>query len=68
MLKGPLVPNLYEMRVAWALLCICANDPRLVRGRPHEQAEVILLFRCLDLEPTGEDVQRARDLLEGEAA
>ncbi len=68
MLREPLTPNLYEMRVAWALLRICANDPRFVRYLPHEQAQVIEFFRYLDLEPTGEDVRRARKLLEGEAA
>jgi len=55
------------MRVAWALLRICANEPKVVRYLPHEQAEVISFFRYLDLEPTGEDVQRAQKLLKGEA-
>lgn len=68
MLSEPLAPNLYEMKTAWALLRICTNDPRFVRYLPHEQAEVISFFRYLDLEPTGEDVQRARELLEGAAA
>lgn len=67
MLSEPLAPNLYEMRVAWAVLRICANDSRFVRYLPHEQAEVISFFRYLDLEPTGEDVQKAKELL-GEAA
>lgn len=67
MLSEPLAPNLYEMRVAGALLRICANEPKFVRYLPHEQAEVISFFRYLDLEPTGEDVQRARGML-GEAA
>lgn len=68
MFDPPLVPNLYEMRVAWALLRLCAGDNRFVTYRPHEQAEVIQFFRYVDSEPTGEDVQRARQLLEGEAA
>ena len=67
MLSEPLAPNLYEIRVAWALLRICFNEPRFVRYLPHEQAEVISFFKYLDLEPTGEDVQRARELLEGAA-
>lgn len=68
MFEPPLTPNLYEMRVAWALLRLCAGDPRFVWYFPHEQAEVISFFRYVDPEPTGEDVQRARQLLEGEAA
>ena len=67
MLSEPLAPNLYEMKTAWALLRICANEPKFVRYLPHEQAEAISFFRYLDLEPTGEDVQKARELL-GEAA
>jgi hypothetical protein len=54
MLKGPLAPNLWEMQVAWALLRICAGNPRFVK--------------YLDFEPTGEDVARAQKMLEGEAA
>lgn len=65
MSRAPLTPNLYEMQVAWALLRICAHDPRFVRYLPHEQAEVISFFRYLDLEPDGQDVQKARALLEG---
>lgn len=68
MLSEALAPNLYEMRVAWAVLRICANDPRFVRYLPHEKADVITFFDYLDHEPTGEDVQRAQKLLEGEAA
>lgn len=68
MISEPLTPNLYEMRVAWALLRICANEPKFVRYLPHEQAEVISFFDYLDHEPAGADVQRARILLEGEAA
>jgi hypothetical protein len=64
----PLAPNLYEMKSAWALLRICANEPKFVRYLPHEQAEVISFFKYLDHEPTGEDVRRAQALLEGEAA
>jgi hypothetical protein len=59
MLSEPLAPNLYEMRVAWALLRICSNEPRFVRYLPHEQAEVISFFKYLDQDPTDEDVQRA---------
>jgi hypothetical protein len=68
MLSEPLVPNLYEINTAWALLRICANEPRFVRYLPHEQAEVISFFDYLDHDPTGEDVQRVHNLLEGEAA
>ena len=68
MLSEPLAPNLYEMRVAWAVLRICANDPRFVRYLSHEQADVITFFDYLDHGPTGEDVRRAQKLLEGEAA
>lgn len=67
MLSEPLIPNLYEMKTAWALLRICAHEPKFVRYLPHEQAEVISFFKYLDHEPTGEDVQRARKML-GEAA
>jgi hypothetical protein len=67
MLSEPLVSNLYEMKTAWALLRICANEPKLVRYLPHEQADVISFFKYLDHDPTGEDVQRAREML-GEAA
>lgn len=63
----PDVPNLYEMKVAWALLRICANEPRFVRYLPHQQAEIIAFFRYLDHEATGEDIVRARELL-GEVA
>jgi hypothetical protein len=65
MLRAPLTPNLYEMRVAWGLLRICANEPKIVRYHPHEQAEVISFFRYVDPEPDGQDVERARSLLEG---
>ena len=65
MLEMPLTPNLYEMKVAWGLLRICANEPRFVRALPHEQAEVISFFRYVDPEPDGPDVERARSLLEG---
>jgi hypothetical protein len=68
MLSEALAPNLYEMKVAWALLRICANEPKFVRYLPHEQAEVLSFFDYLAHEPTGEDVQRAQILLEGEAA
>jgi hypothetical protein len=68
MLSEPLAPSLYEMKVAWALLRVCANEPRFVRYLPHEQADVISGFEYLDHEPTGEEVQRAQQLLEGEAA
>lgn len=68
MLSKPLTPNLYEMKVAWALLRVCANEPRFVRYLPHEQADVITFFDYLDHPPTWEDVQRAQRLLEGEAA
>ena len=64
MLRAPLTPNLYEMRVAWGLLKICANEPKFVRYLPHEQAEVISFFRYVDPEPDGQDVSRARELLE----
>jgi hypothetical protein len=67
MLSELLVPRLYEMKVAWALLSICDNERRFVRYLPHEQAEVISFFEYLDHEPTSVDVQRARELL-GEAA
>ncbi len=39
--SGPLAPNLWEMKVARALLRICAGDPRLVGYAPDDQAEVI---------------------------
>ena len=68
MLREPPVPNLWEMKVAWALLRICAGDPRFVRYRPHEQAQVVEFCRYLDFSPTGEDVAPAREMLEGEAA
>lgn len=68
MLREPPVPNLWEMKVAWALLRICAGDPRFVHYLPHEQAKVIEFCRYLDFEPTGEDVRRAQEMLEGEAA
>jgi hypothetical protein len=68
MLEPPLVPNLYEMRVAWALLRLCAGDYRFMEYYPDEQAEGISFFRYVDPEPSGEDVQKARALLEGEAA
>jgi hypothetical protein len=67
MLSESLVPNLYEMKTAWALLRICATEPKFVRYLPHEQAEVITFFKYLDHDPTGEDVKKARELL-GEAA
>lgn len=67
MLSELLVPHLYEMKVAWALISICDNERRFVRYLPHEQAEVISFFEYLDHEPTSADVQRARELL-GEAA
>jgi hypothetical protein len=67
MLSELLVPRLYEMKVAWALISICDNERRFVRYLPHEQAEVISFFEYLDHEPTSVDVQRARELL-GEAA
>ena len=57
------IPDLYSMKVAWALLRICANDPRFVDYLPHEQAETISFFRYLDHEPTGGHVVRARELL-----
>ena len=59
----PLTPHLWEMKVAWALLRICAGDPRFVGYHPHEQAEVIEFCKYLDFEPTGEDVARAREML-----
>jgi hypothetical protein len=68
MLNQSLSPNLYGMKVAWALLRVCANEPRFVRYLPHEQAAVISFFEYLDHEPMGEDVQRTQQLLEGEAA
>ena len=68
MLKEPLAPNLWEMKVVWALLRICAGDPRFVHYLPHEQAKVIEFAEYLDFETTGEDVTRAREMLEGEAA
>jgi hypothetical protein len=64
-LKPPLTSNRYEMRVAWGLLRICANEPKFVRYRAHEQAEVISFFKYVDPEPDGQDVERARSLLEG---
>jgi hypothetical protein len=67
MLSEPLTPNLYEMKTAWALLRISANEPKFVRYLTHEQAEVITFFKYLDHDPTGEDVKKARELL-GEAA
>ena len=65
MLEPPLAPNLYEMKVAWGLLRICANETTFIRYLPHEQAEVISFFRYVDPEPDGQDVERARGLLEG---
>jgi len=65
MLEPPLAPNLYAMKVAWALLRLCVGDRCFIDYLPHEQAEVICFFRYVDPEPTGEDVQRARELLEG---
>jgi hypothetical protein len=61
----PLTPNLYEVKVAWGLLRICANEPKFVRCLPHEQAEVISFFRYVDPEPDGQNVARACSLLEG---
>lgn len=55
------------MKVAWALIRICANEPRFVAYLPHEQAEVIDFFDYLDHEVDGEDVMVAKALL-GEAA
>ena len=68
--SGPLAPNLWEMKVARALLRICAGDPRLVGYAPDDQAEVIGIAEYLDFEATGEDVARARGMLGemGEAA
>ena len=63
--SSPPVPNLYEMRVAWALLRLCVGDVRFVHYLPHEQAKVIRFFRYVDPEPDGQDVERARALLEG---
>jgi hypothetical protein len=60
MFSPPLIPNLYEMKVARALIRTCANDRRLAWYYPHEQAEVISFFGHVDPEPTGEDVRRAR--------
>jgi hypothetical protein len=65
MFKEPLIPNLYEMKVGWTLIRLCVGDIRFVQYLLHEQAEVISFFRYVDPEPTGEDVQRARELLEG---
>jgi hypothetical protein len=65
MLKPPLAPNLYEMRVAWGLIRLTANESKFVAYLPHEQAEVISFFRYVDPEPDGQDVERARSLLEG---
>ena len=65
MLEPPLAPNLYEMKAAWSLLRICANEPRFVCYLPYEQAEAISFFRYVDPEPDGQDVERARSLLEG---
>lgn len=59
--------DLHGMKIAWALIRICANEPRFVAYLPHEQAEVIDFFEYVDHEVTGEDVVRARALL-GEAA
>jgi hypothetical protein len=67
MLSEPFTLNLYEMKTAWALLRICATEPKFVRYLPYEQAEVITFFKYLDHDPTGEDVKKARELL-GEAA
>jgi hypothetical protein len=67
MLSELLVPRLYKMKVAWALISICDNEPPFVRYLPHEQAELISFFEHLDHEPTSADVQRAWELL-GEAA
>jgi hypothetical protein len=67
-LEAALAPTLYEMRVAWALLRVCANDSRFARYSEAGQAEVIRFFEYVDPEPTGSDVLRARRLLEGEAA
>jgi hypothetical protein len=61
--SAALAPNLWEMKVAWALLRICAGDSRFVGYYPHEQAEVIEFCKYLDFEPTGEDVARARGIL-----
>lgn len=66
-LAPPSVPGLHEMKVAWALIRICANEPRFFAYLPHEQAEVIDFFDYVDHEVAGEDVVRARVLL-GEAA
>jgi hypothetical protein len=65
MVEPPLIPSLYEMLVAWGLLRICANEPTFARYLPHEQAEVISFFKYVDPEPGGQDVERARSLLEG---
>jgi hypothetical protein len=65
MVEPPLTPNLYEMRVAWGLIRITANEPKVVHYLPHEQAEVISFFRYVDPEPDGRAVDRARSLLEG---
>lgn len=62
-----LAPDLYGMKVAWALIRICANEPRFLAYLPHELAEIIDFFDYVDHEVAGEDIVRARALL-GEAA
>jgi hypothetical protein len=59
----PLALHLWEMRVAWALLRVCAGDPRFVVYAPDAQAEVIGIAEYLDFETTGGDVARARRML-----
>jgi hypothetical protein len=72
MLKGPLAPNLYQMRVACALLRVsCADAPATLGSAittPHERAEVTEFAEYLDFEPTAGDVGGAREMLEGEVA
>jgi hypothetical protein len=65
MLRDPLAPNLYEMKVAWALIRLYVGDVRFLHYLPHEQAEVISFFEYVDPEPDWQDVERARTLLEG---
>jgi hypothetical protein len=36
MLKPPLASNLYEMRAAWGLIRITANEPKFVYYLPHD--------------------------------
>jgi hypothetical protein len=71
MLQGPLAPTLYQMKVARALLRFsCASAPATLSSAitTPTSGEVIEFAEYLDFEPTGGDVARTREMLEGEAA